>query len=434
MNAQGLEGEVLRGSSGTVQLDDELGAGKEGRVYRVKHRNSTVAKIFKPKYRRAKKAKVRAMMESDSEPQDETYKQQGMRSIVWPQDALEHPENGSFMGYTMPERDPVKTKDALVYAMDDLSWEDSLQPERLGTALNLAIIVREIHRQGHAIGDFNHENILVEDAFVSLIDCDAFHIKGKGSVFKGDTFKPRYAPPERRPDSLEDVQKADRFGLAIHLFQMLMEGMHPFLATGEASAKGDWDAMINNNPFPYETDKPEVRPHGEYLDKYRELPNPVRKRFKQCFVDGIYNGDARPTPEEWIATLGNVSDIFTEDSEIYDSSAGVDASDEVSGDSITSTASGSSTDQQTTEPANTVTTEVSSPKGSTSQPSSIFDYLKLGILGFASGIVPENTTGRGRSKQSKVKHSVMTVLKRLLIYAGGLMLLLGTVYVLLSTP
>jgi len=237
MNTTDFEGTTVSGETGTYHLGEKLGGGREGSVYRIVGSDSSVVKIFEDGYRSSKAPKVRAMI--NNPPQDPTYNEEGSRSIVWPTELVRDRSEGQFIGYKMPFKDLDEVKNALHYAMVDLKWDNSTEKERFTTALNLAIMVHAIHQQGHAIGDFNHENILIDDGYVTLIDCDGFHISGSTDTYKGDTFLPRYSPPESRGKRLSVVRKVDRFGLGVHIFQLLMEGNHPFLAQGPGTADGD---------------------------------------------------------------------------------------------------------------------------------------------------------------------------------------------------
>ncbi|QLH83766.1 hypothetical protein [Halosimplex pelagicum] len=303
-----LTGEVVSGQISDYRLGERIGSGQEGEVYRLQGPEESVVKVFGTDCRAEKADKVRAMVQPENQPADPTYQQEGVRSIIWPQNVVED-TSGQFLGYKMPEKDLDEALDALSYAMFELTWDNSTDTKRLGAALNLSIMIDAVHKQGHAIGDFNHENILVEGGYISLIDCDAFHINADRATYGGDTYFPRYAPPEKRPDALSEVQLADRFGLGIYVFQLLMEGSHPFLAQGPSAATGSLQDMIQENSFPYETSSDGIEPHDGKQTKYDQLPNQVQARFRDCFVAGKRDSSKRPTPGDWIETLSETSGL-----------------------------------------------------------------------------------------------------------------------------
>lgn len=307
MNAETLEGCTVSTPTGDVELGDLLGTGAEGAVFRVRDTPTDVVKVFTPAKRTDKADKVAAMIANP--PTDPTLVQRGVQSIIWPTGIVEDPETRSFLGYTMPYVDLSQYKNAQRYAASDLRWDETPETQRYKTALNLASVVDAIHQQDHAIGDMNHQNILINDGYVSLIDCDAFHIHEGGVVSPGRMFFPRYTPPEGRGSTIDDVRDADRFGLAVHIFQLLMEGFHPFQAHGSQAAKGDFNQMIQQNPFPYGNSAPDgIEPHPR-APPYDRLPAAIRDQFSDCFAWGKTHQRGRPSPAEWIQTLRQVSGI-----------------------------------------------------------------------------------------------------------------------------
>src|SRR5205814_1625917 len=84
-------------------------------------------------------------------------------------------------------------------------------------------------------------------ALVTLIDCDSMQVPGEdGRVFRCPVGKPDYTPPELQSQDFSTVDRApsaDDFGLAVLVFLLLMEGVHPFqgvwLGTGDPPALED---------------------------------------------------------------------------------------------------------------------------------------------------------------------------------------------------
>jgi hypothetical protein len=299
MNAQNLTNEEIETDSGVYEIGEQIGGGAEGNVYEVKDSELVLKKFDNPG---KKQQKVSAMVKN--KPDDPTYNQHGVRSIIWPDELARNPDTGAFLGYVMPYKDLSSVKSALEYAMTELS--NSTPERRRESAKNLAIAVKAIHQEGHAIGDFNHENILIDDGFVILIDCDAFHITDGNATYSGSTYSKRYAPPEKRgtgePDS---VKEADKFCLGVHIFQFLLGGAHPFQAQ---SANGDWPSVIRSTPFPYLDGNSSVQPINNNQQQYDQLPKELREKFEDCFTetgkDLIYG---RPDPTDWIDAINTVN-------------------------------------------------------------------------------------------------------------------------------
>lgn len=287
---------VTSESTDKITIDEEIGAGAEGSVYRVD--GSTAVKILDENLRKKKESKVNAMV--DNSPPDPQYS----ASIAWP-DGIITDMSGSFLGYSMPYKNPDEFKPALEYAFAELGSEESNKLKRYKVARNLTAAVKSVHEAGHAVGDFNHYNILVrDDGYVTLIDCDAFQISGDQDTYGGQTYFVRYAPPEGRGQTLRQAQGTDRFCLGVHIFQFLMGGEHPYQAQGDDAANGDWPDVIEGNPFPYMNTKKDVSPVGDNLTKYQKLPSAIKDLFCECFKPSAVTVQySRPEPDEWLDSL-----------------------------------------------------------------------------------------------------------------------------------
>jgi serine/threonine protein kinase len=179
----------------------------------------------------------------------------------------------------------------------------------LRTARNLAAVVAALHDRGYVIGDVNESNILVaETALVTVVDTDSFQVRDgqRGSVYRCPVGKPDFTPPELQGVSFSQLDRGpehDRFGLAVLLFQLLMEGTHPFdgrkKSAGEATLRHD---RIKAGHFPYGRRRIpyEPSPATPPLD----LLHPrLQTLFLNCFVKGHKNPKARPDANAWMAAL-----------------------------------------------------------------------------------------------------------------------------------
>jgi DNA-binding helix-hairpin-helix protein with protein kinase domain len=106
------------------------------------------------------------------------------------------------------------------------------------TARNLAAALVALHSSGYVAGDLNESNTLVTpSALVTLIDTDSFQVPeqrdGRTVVHPCPVGKPEYTPRELQGKTLEREYRKpehDAFSLAVLIFQLLMEGSHPFRA------------------------------------------------------------------------------------------------------------------------------------------------------------------------------------------------------------
>ena len=284
-------------------LTEEVGAGGEGRVCKVRGQPGLVAKIFRrPDPTRTKK--LAAML---SKPP--VIK--GTQSfIAWPVALLgRRPGASEAAGYLMPA-----VRDAREIAR---YYNPSLRRQTspyfnyrylVSTAANVAIAVHALHECGYVIGDFNSSNVRVkDDTTVILIDTDSFQVTDKGEVYFCPVGTPEYTPPELIGGSLRNVVRTvaqDSFGLGVLFFQLLMEGQHPFggkyLGPGEPPAIAQ---VAKSGIFPYgrrstaHWQPAPLAPHIEIL------PNDLRNLFELCFVDGFANPKVRPNAQRWGETL-----------------------------------------------------------------------------------------------------------------------------------
>ncbi|WP_415383045.1 hypothetical protein [Halosimplex sp. TS25] len=318
-----LEGDTVRiGQTGstTRTLGELLGSGQEGEVYQIEG-SDNVAKIFYEEYRAEKEEKIPAMIENaptgvSSDIRDRT-------SVVWPETVIRD-TRGSFVGYGMPYLDLDTVRPVNQYVGEELQWGPSDFDDRYEVAQNFAIAIHRIHDEGHGVGDWNHDNFLVtDDRRVILVDCDAFHTAGDKREYEGKTFLPKYTPPEgARDDKLRKVRKADRFSLGVHIFNIVMEGIHPYLAEGEDAVAGDFEDMIQGNErFPYANPDPgRYEPHSRAPD-YDQLASEIKDKFDSCFNrTGKRLGWGRPSAIEWAKTFADLRGVSIQG--ITDSVAG----------------------------------------------------------------------------------------------------------------
>ncbi len=186
------------------------------------------------------------------------------------------------------------------------------------TARNLAAVLATLHQAGYVVGDVNESNILVSpSALVSFIDCDSFQVQasrgGRVVTHPCPVGKLEYTAPELQGKvfSREVRQpEADRFGLGVLIFQLLMEGRHPFAGTWAGSGEPpSVEEKIRRGCFPY-ADKPicpiSPPPNAPSL---ATLPPDVAALVRRCFIDGHRQPSRRPVPEMWRDTLAGAERV-----------------------------------------------------------------------------------------------------------------------------
>ncbi|MDM8529158.1 tetratricopeptide repeat protein [Anaerolineales bacterium HSG24] len=316
-----------------ITLTDEFGKGGEATVYDISEQADLVAKIYHDPTP-AREAKLRAMLMNPPDPPTRDHV-----AIAWPtallyqQDSQLYAVNTSnelgttnmmesanilpyerlrrrvkppkFVGFLMPKitdgraifniYNPVLRKN-LPYPFD---WHALHR-----TAYKLCTVVLAIHAKGYVIGDINESNILVnQKALVTIVDCDSFQVMDEqGTIHRCHVGKPEYTPPELQGVKFKEVDQTiehDLFGLGILLFQLLMEGFHPFagvLQSGVSVGRVDLFA-IRKGLFPY-SGTPAMLPPPS-APPFRWLHPDLQTAFRNSFVDGHTTPHQRLSAIEW---------------------------------------------------------------------------------------------------------------------------------------
>ena len=310
---------LQRQSTGQVlQFDTRatLGAGGEALVFAVPGDAQIVAKV----YRRPLPAHASKLASMLANPPADPMAAQGHVSIAWPTDVLQTADGTRrIVGFIMPRADGER---ALIEFYNPTARRQQcplfnyLYLHR--TARNLASAVRAVHHRGYVIGDLNEMNILVTDtALVTLVDCDSFQVRDVQShtVHRCPVGRPEFTPPELQGKTFRDLDRNpehDLFGLGVLVFQLLMEGTHPFsgVYTGEGEPP-PYEARIMRGEFTYGTRPvpyrvmPAALPFGTLHTRLQEL-------FLRCFEEGHSNPQARPDAETWVTALQAAEDALAE--------------------------------------------------------------------------------------------------------------------------
>lgn len=100
-------------------------------------------------------------------------------------------------------------------------------------ALNLARVVARLHADGFVIGDLNHSSVLIlPNATVRLVDADSFPLAPRFICRVGT---PEYLPASLQDADLSSVSRSPRhdvFALSVLIYQLLVDGRHPFAGYG----------------------------------------------------------------------------------------------------------------------------------------------------------------------------------------------------------
>jgi DNA-binding helix-hairpin-helix protein with protein kinase domain len=285
-------------------LGQIIGQGGEATIYRMTGRSDQLAKI----YSRNNPGQDQKLAWMLAHPPDDPTRAQGHASIAWPLDLLYNGQ-GQFVGYLMPY---IKNAVPLLnvfnprlrtQTLPNFDWRYLHR-----TARNLAAALGALHKRDYVAGDLNESNVMVTpSALVALIDTDSFQVQEQSGarlvIYPCPMGKPEYTPPELQDRSFRGTQRLpehDRFGLGVLIFQLLIEGSHPFRA--QWTGRGDplpIEERIRLGCFPYMKSPPcPIAPPGN-VPALDTLHPRVAELVQRCFVDGYQKPWQRPVPEEW---------------------------------------------------------------------------------------------------------------------------------------
>ncbi len=225
--------------------------------------------------------------------------------VAWPQ-AKVVDEHQRTRGFLMPRLD--RSRHARLELLFDPGRRSELLEEPtwgqlLGIAGRIARLVAALHAEGVVVGDLSGSNIWVaRSGHVTFIDCDSMQVRdpATGHVFPARKSTPGYVPPEvARRDAAAIGHEQDRFGLAVLVCQLLMEGDHPF--EGVPTVPDGGDTTLDDNVVHQRnriTHPERLRPRAGDLPTAL-LPAEVRRLAEAAFGPGHAEPAQRPPAAAW---------------------------------------------------------------------------------------------------------------------------------------
>ena len=281
--------------------DLPLAEGGEAYVFEIVEDSNLVAKVYKSGRRTAEHESKLSVMVSNRPIMSEQF--------AWPLDLIY--ENDQFIGYVMCKiKYNERLRDNYVYdKRQGKPW--SLY---ITLAKNVAAAVHNVHEIHQVIGDLNPDNILVNpnDGMVALVDTDSYHISDSRRTYRCEVGMPEYVAPELQGIHFPSAslptftEETDRFSLAVIIFQLLMNGAHPFACKIINGSSSEFSPYYNIQKgycaFFKETcaDNMEIPTYSPTINC---LPDDIQKLFRRAFVSGRTNTSLRPSAEEWYYAL-----------------------------------------------------------------------------------------------------------------------------------
>lgn len=289
----------------TVTLGQKVGGGGEGTVYKVEN-TILAAKVYSGPVPldklRIMIAQPPAGVPTVSRPPN------GHIRLAWPVDLIaDRGRNGPVTGFLMPL---IDTEQALplshVYHPGTRRkvWPRCSRRDLFLTCANTATVVSSLHQTGrYVVGDLHEGNVLVfkDTKLVTFVDCDSMQVSDQGQTMLCMVGKPEFTAPELQGKPLHLIARSqahDVFSLAVLIFMMLMQGVHPFDGTWTDGIETR-EARIARYAWPYDPYNSlgcKPRPNTLPIDS---LPQKIQQLMRQCFKEGLRQPKLRPSAEEW---------------------------------------------------------------------------------------------------------------------------------------
>lgn len=171
---------------------------------------------------------------------------------------------------------------------------------RVFAAYNVTSMVAAMHKCGHYIVDLKPSNVSVykDTMMVAMVDCDGFSIKGENdNRYPAEFVSEEYIYPEGMDLGCDEMgEEQDKFALAVMIFKLLNNGIHPFSGVPR---KNDGEMLTIQNRieeyhyayglWPDSYQAPHPYSIHEYFDKK------TLELFERAFVKGL----ERPSAKEW---------------------------------------------------------------------------------------------------------------------------------------
>ncbi len=300
----------LQATGERISLGPILASGGEASVYTVTSRPEILAKIFHNSTP-AIEEKLLAMI---SAPPPCVSLGGGYAELVWPFDVVRDADaNNACVGYVMRH---IRNHLPLDIIANPATCPPQINFQcKLRLAANLAWMLAELHAARLVVGDLHLGNTLGDQAgCISVIDTDSFQFLSAGRVFRCGVGKAESIAPELFDIDLNTIDRTpeqDSFSLAIGIFQLLMDGNHPYQGRWRgAGQRPTLNERIRQGAWPYAQPAPpnwEPRPLSPPFDLLHPL---IQDAMIRCFQVGHRNPAMRPTGSEWQRILLTVeSDV-----------------------------------------------------------------------------------------------------------------------------
>jgi DNA-binding helix-hairpin-helix protein with protein kinase domain len=229
---------------------------------------------------------------------------EGIVQLAWPV-ALARKESG-FAGFVMEKVDFDRTMELDYLLTRRQAAREGFEADFgkiVTVCANLAALIQCLHSRRIAVVDLKPINLKVykSELYVSILDCDGFHIHSDDFVSEAPQVTPEYLAPEFHDRAVTQPEAQDRFALATIIFRLLNYGIHPFsgVAAGRAGFPSELSGRIRLGLYPYgRFPRSDVR--AAPASVHQCLPDSIRELFDRSFTAGA---GGRAGAHEWATVL-----------------------------------------------------------------------------------------------------------------------------------
>lgn len=285
---------LARLSSGhLLSLGRKLAEGGEGRIHELNGTGDRLVKLYHKPVDDLKHRKLVAMVQLRNAALEDV--------AAWPIDLAYDPSE-ECIGFVMPRISGPGIIDKLSHPAEQrIAFPTIDYGFLVHVAMNLMRAASTLHASGCVIGDVNESNVyILSDGTVRFIDVDSFQVQHNGDVFPCNVGTPIYTPPELQDATFRDVTRTpthDTFGLSVLVFQLLVQGCHPFAGVPRDGRGRTIEEAIREGLFAYSVHRRDrVSPPPDRLPL--SALGEVADLFERSFL-----GSQRPTAAEWMNAL-----------------------------------------------------------------------------------------------------------------------------------
>lgn len=290
-----------------ITVDEELGEGGEGVVYKVTWRGKPYALKWY-----FKKPKPTNKLGELYNKKYENFKQNIDRgapapTFLWPLALTKRDKYGCF-GYVMELR-PQEYKELGQFLLNRVRFNSPRST--LNAMLNITLSFKLLHNNGYSYQDLNDGNFFFNPKDGSLKICDNDNVIANGMNL-GILGKMGYMAPEIMAENYNPDSHSDRFSLAIILF-MLMCKSHPLFGKrndpSKIGSEMDKELYCDNPVFIFDPNDKSNRPDDRINLNPNILwpyyPECLRSLFVRAFDKSVMKNDGsgrqnRVIEKEWI--------------------------------------------------------------------------------------------------------------------------------------